>query len=157
MGAAAPVRLTPVKIADNVYMLQHSGGSGNSTVVITNDGVVVLDFAIDSADQTMAFIRKTTDKKVRYLITSHSAGDHASGSHGIFAKTSPSGSRTKNQIHDLQMQELKDFNERKNSNDPRNAAYKKGELGQPDIGIDGADDALFRRPDLSDYPRRARP
>ena len=80
MGAAAPVRMTPVKITDNVYMLQHSGGSGNSTVVITNDGVVVLDFAIDSADQTLAFIRKTTDKKVKYLITSHSAGDHATGS-----------------------------------------------------------------------------
>ena len=80
MGAAAPVRMTPVKIADNVYMLQHSQGSGNSTVVITNDGVLVLDFHIDNSDQTLAFIRKTTDKKVKYLITSHSAGDHASGS-----------------------------------------------------------------------------
>ncbi len=135
MGAAAPVRLTPVKIADNVYMLQHSGGSGNSTVVITNDGVVVLDFAIDSADQTMAFIRKTTDKKVKYLITSHSAGDHATGSMH-FREDKPIWIGTKNQIHDFQMQELKDFNERKNSNDPRYAAYKKGELGQPDIGIE---------------------
>ena len=26
MGAAAPVRMTPVKIADDVYMLQHSRG-----------------------------------------------------------------------------------------------------------------------------------
>ena len=29
IGAAAPVRMTPVKIADNVYMLQHSQGSGH--------------------------------------------------------------------------------------------------------------------------------
>ncbi len=79
IGAAAPVRMTPVKIADSVYMLQHSQGSGNSTVVFTDDGVVVFDFHIDNADQTLAFIRKTTDKKVKYLITSHSAGDHASG------------------------------------------------------------------------------
>jgi len=136
LGAAAPVRLTPVKIADNIYMMQHSRGSGNSTVVITRDGVVVLDFAIDSADQTMAFIRKTTDKKVKYLITSHSAGDHATGSMH-FREDNPVWIGTKNQIHDFQMQELKDFNERKNSADPRYAAYKKGELGQPDIGIEG--------------------
>jgi len=136
MSAAAPVRLTPVKIADNVYLMQHSRGSGNSTVVITRDGVVVLDFAIDSADQTMAFIRKTTDKKVKYLITSHSAGDHATGAMH-FRDDNPIWIGTKNQIHDFQMQEAKDFNERKNSTDPRYAAYKKGDLGQPDIGIEG--------------------
>ncbi len=135
MGAAAPVRLTPVKIADSVFLMQHSGGSGNSTVVFTNDGVVVFDFAIDSADQTLAFIRKTTDKKVKYLITSHSAGDHATGSMH-FREDKPIWIGTKNQIHDFQMQELMDFNERKNSPDPRFAAYKKGELGQPDIGIE---------------------
>jgi hypothetical protein len=62
-GAAAPVKMTPVKVTDGVYMLEHSGGSGNSTVIITNDGVVVFDFHIENADQTLAFIRKTTDKK----------------------------------------------------------------------------------------------
>ena len=78
-GASAPVRMIPVKVTDNVYMLQHSQGSGNSTVIFTDAGVVVLDFHIDNADQTLAFIRKTTDKKVRYLITSHSAGDQLPG------------------------------------------------------------------------------
>jgi len=137
IGAAAPVRMTPVKIAENVYMLQHSQGSGNSTVVFTNDGVLVFDFHIDNADQTLAFIRKTTDKKVRYLITSHSAGDHASGS-WHFREDKPVWIATKNQVHDLQMQELKEFNERRDSKDPRYAGYKDRELGQPDIGIDGA-------------------
>ena len=136
-GAAAPVRMTPVKVTDGVYMFEHSQGSGNSTVVITNDGVVVLDFHIDNADQTLAGIRKLTDKKVKYLITSHSAGDHASGS-WHFREDNPVWIATKNQTHDLQMQELKGFNERKNSNDPRYAAYKKAEQGQPDIGFDGA-------------------
>lgn len=136
MGAAAPVRMTPVKIADNVYMLQHSQGSGNSTVVFTNDGVVVLDCHVDNSDQTLAFIRKQTDKKIKYLITSHSAGDHASGS-WHFREDKPIWIASKNQVHDLQMQELKEFNERKNSNDPRYATYKGKEQGQPDIGIDG--------------------
>jgi len=137
IGAAAPVRMTPVKIAENVYMLQHSQGSGNSTVVFTNDGVVVFDCHIDNSDQTLAFIRKTTDKKIKFLITSHSAGDHATGS-WHFREDKPAWIATKNQVHDLQMQELKEFNERRDSKDPRYAGYKDRELGQPDIGIDGA-------------------
>ncbi len=136
IGAAAPVRMTPVKIADNVYMLQHSQGSSNSTVVFTDDGVLVFDFHIDNADQTLAFIRKQTDKKVKYLISSHSAGDHASGA-WHFREDKPIYIATKNQIHDLRMQELAEFNERKNSNDPRNAGYKGKELIPPDIGFDG--------------------
>jgi glyoxylase-like metal-dependent hydrolase (beta-lactamase superfamily II) len=136
IGASVPVQLTPVKITDGVYMMQHSRGSGNSTVVFTNDGVLVFDFAIDSADQTLDFIRKQTDKKVKYLITSHSAGDHASGA-WHFREDKPIYIATKNQVHDLQMQELAGFNERKESKDPRNAAYKGKELVQPDIGFDG--------------------
>lgn len=136
IGAAAPVRMTPVKLADNVYMLQHSQGSGNSTVVFTDEGVVVFDFHIDNADQTLAFIRKTTDKKVRYLITSHSAGDHASGA-WHFREDAPAWIATKNQVHDLQMQEREEFLERKNSKDARYAAYQRGEPLTPTIGIDG--------------------
>jgi glyoxylase-like metal-dependent hydrolase (beta-lactamase superfamily II) len=136
ISAAAPVRMTPVKLADNVYMLQHSQGSGNSTVIFTDEGVVVFDFHIDNADQTLAFIRKTTDKKVRYLITSHSAGDHASGA-WHFREDAPAWIATKNQVHDLQMQEREEFLERKNSKDARYAAYQKGEPLTPTIGIDG--------------------
>jgi glyoxylase-like metal-dependent hydrolase (beta-lactamase superfamily II) len=136
-GASAPVRMTPVKITDGVYMLQHSQGSGNSTVVFTDEGVLVFDFHIDNADQTLAFIRKQTDKKVKYLISSHSAGDHASGA-WHFSEDKPVYIATKNQVHDLRMQELEEFNERKNSNDPRNAGYKGNELIPPDIGFDGS-------------------
>jgi glyoxylase-like metal-dependent hydrolase (beta-lactamase superfamily II) len=135
-GAAAPVRMTPVKVTDGVYMLEHSQGSGNSTVVITDEGVLVLDFHIDNADQTLAFIRKTTEKKVRYLITSHSAGDHASGA-WHFREDAPVWIATKNQAHDLQMQEREEFFERKKSNDPRYAAYQKGEPLTPTIAIEG--------------------
>jgi cyclase len=135
-GAAAPDRMTPVKITDGVYMLQHSRGSGNSTAVFSSDGVLVFDFAIDNADQTLAFIRKQTDKKVKYLISSHSAGDHASGA-WHFREDAPAWIATKNQAHDLQMQERAEFLQRKKSNDPRYAAYKQGEPMQPNIAIDG--------------------
>jgi glyoxylase-like metal-dependent hydrolase (beta-lactamase superfamily II) len=135
-GASAPVKMTPIKVTEGVYMLEHSRGSGNSTVVFTDDGVIVLDFHIDNADQTLAFIRKTTDKKVKYLMTSHSAGDHASGA-WHFREDAPVWIATKNQVHDLQMQEREEFLQRKNSSEARYAAYRNGEPLTPTIGIDG--------------------
>lgn len=142
MGASAPDKLTPVKVTDGVFMLEHSRGSGNSTVIFTDDGVVVFDFHIETADQTLEFVRKNTDKKVKYLITSHSAGDHASGS-WHFREDKPIWIAHKNQVRDLQMQEREAFYERKRSNDPRYAAYKKGDLGQPDIGFEGSMNLYF--------------
>jgi glyoxylase-like metal-dependent hydrolase (beta-lactamase superfamily II) len=136
MGASAPDRLSPVKVTDGVYMLEHSRGSGNSTVVFTDDGVLVVDFHIETADQTLEFIRKATDKNVKYLITSHSAGDHASGA-WHFREDAPVWIAAKNQVQDLRMQMREEFLERKKSNDPRYAAYKKGEPMTPTIGIDG--------------------
>jgi len=136
IGASAPEQMRPLKIADGVYMFENTSGTSNATVVITDEGVVVLDFNILTADQVLVGLRKLTDKKVRYLISSHSALDHASGA-WYFRDDKPTYIATKNQVHDLQMQELAGFNERKESNDPRNAAYKGKELVKPDIGFDG--------------------
>jgi cyclase len=136
LGAAAAVRMTPIKVTDGVYMFEHSQGSGNSTIVITDDGVLVFDFHIDNANQTLAGIRKLTDKKVKYLISSHSAGDHASGA-WHFREDKPIYIATKNQVQDMFMQEAAEFEERKKSNEPRFAAYKAGELVRPDVGFDG--------------------
>jgi metallo-beta-lactamase superfamily protein len=78
-GASAPEEMRPVKIADGVYMFENNRGTSNATVIMTEEGVVVFDFNILTADQVLAGLRKFTDKKVRYLISSHSALDHASG------------------------------------------------------------------------------
>ena len=51
-------------VAPDVYTMQHPFGSSNATFVVTNDGVLVFDADIRTAGQTMAAIRKTTDKKV---------------------------------------------------------------------------------------------
>jgi glyoxylase-like metal-dependent hydrolase (beta-lactamase superfamily II) len=136
LAASAPERMTPVKVAEGVYMFENSRGSGNSTVVITDEGVVVLDFHIANADQTLAGIRKLTDKQVRYLISSHSAGDHSSGA-WHFREDKPVYIATKKQVKDLFMQEGAEFEERKRSDDPRYAAYKGREIIRPDIGFDG--------------------
>ncbi|MGH7773857.1 MAG: MBL fold metallo-hydrolase [Candidatus Binatia bacterium] len=130
-------KMTMVKVADDVYMMENSRGSSNSTFVITEEGVVVFDTDIRTADQTLAAIRKLTDKKVRYLISSHGAGDHATGG-WHFREDKPVYIATKNQVRDLFMQEAKEFEERKAANEPRFAAYKGKELIRPDIGFDGS-------------------
>jgi len=135
-GASAPEEMRPVKITDGVYIFENNRGASNATVVMTQEGVVVFDFNILTADQVLAGLRKLTDKKVRYLISSHSALDHASGA-WYFREDKPTYIATKNQVHDLQMQESVGFHEREQSNNPRNAVYKGKELVKPDIGFDG--------------------
>ena len=135
-------KMTMSKVTDGVYLMENTRGSGNSTFVVTDEGVLVLDFDIRTADQTLAAIRKLTDKKVKYLISSHSAGDHATGA-WHFREDKPVYIATKNQVKDLFMQEGRDFEERKNSNDPNNAAYKGKELVRPDIGFDGPTTLYF--------------
>ncbi|HEY1266790.1 MAG TPA: MBL fold metallo-hydrolase [Candidatus Binatia bacterium] len=134
--AFAQAKMAMSKLADDVYFMKNSSGSSNSVFFITGDGVLVFDFDIRTADQTLAAIRKLTDKKVRYLISSHSAGDHATGA-WHFREDKPVYIATKNQAKDLFMQEAKEFEERKNSKDPGNEAYRRGELVRPDIAIDG--------------------
>ena len=133
--AWAQAKMTMKQIADSVYFMENPTGSSNATFVIASDGVLVFDFDIRTADQTLAAIRKLTDKKIKYLVSSHSAGDHATGA-WHFREDKPIYIATKNQIHDLQMQEAREFEERKQSNEPNNAAYKGKELVTPDIGIE---------------------
>ncbi len=135
--SSAQVKMTMTQIADGIYFMQNSAGSSNSTFVVTDEGVLVFDFDIRTADQTLAEIRKLTDKKVKYLISSHSAGDHATGA-WHFREDKPVYIASKNQVQDLFMQEAKEFEERKNSNEANNAAYKGKELVRPDLGFDGS-------------------
>ena len=121
-------------ITDGVYMMQNSRGSSNAAFVITNDGVVVLDADVRTAPQVLAAIRKLTDKKVRYVITSHSAGDHATGV-WHYREDKPVYIATRKQMRDFYMQEGKGFAERKAAGEE---GYKDAELVRPDVGFEGA-------------------
>jgi glyoxylase-like metal-dependent hydrolase (beta-lactamase superfamily II) len=133
----APPTMELRKVADDVYMLQHSAGSSNSTFVVTNDGVLVFDADIRTGDQVMAAIRRATDKKVRYVVISHPSGDHATGM-WHFREDKPVFIATRKQMRDLYQQEGQEFAERKASPDARFAAYKNRDLVHPDIGFEGA-------------------
>ncbi|HEY4135487.1 MAG TPA: MBL fold metallo-hydrolase [Alphaproteobacteria bacterium] len=130
--AAAQDKMEMRTVADGVYMMENTRGSGNSSFVITDDGVLVFDADLRTADQVLAQIRKLTDKKVKYLVISHSAGDHASGA-WLYREDKPVFIATKTQMRDLYMQESKEFEERKKTDE----AYKGKELTRPDIGFEG--------------------
>lgn len=132
-AASAQDKMELRKVADDVYMMENTRGSGNSSFVVTPEGVLVFDADIRTADQTLAAIRKLTDKKVRYLVLSHSAGDHATGG-WHFREDDPVVIATRRQMRDLFMQEARQFEERAAS-DP---AYRGRPLRRPDIGFDGA-------------------
>jgi glyoxylase-like metal-dependent hydrolase (beta-lactamase superfamily II) len=136
-GDAGPDRMDMKKIAEDVYFLENSRGSSNAVFVVTRDGVLVFDADIKTADQVLAAIRKVTDKKVRYIVTSHPAGDHATGM-WVYREDKPVYIATRKQMRDLMMQEGKEFAERKASNRPQDAAYKNAELVLPDVAFEGA-------------------
>jgi len=74
----APVTLS--KIADKLYEIK--GGAGANGGLFTGDnGVIVIDSKMnkESVDQTVAEIRKLTDKPIKFLINTHSDGDHVAG------------------------------------------------------------------------------
>jgi glyoxylase-like metal-dependent hydrolase (beta-lactamase superfamily II) len=132
-----PPTMEQRKIAPDVYTMQHPFGSSNSTFVVTPDGVLVFDADIRTAGQTMAAIRKTTDKKVRYVVISHPSGDHATGA-WHFREDKPLVIGSRKQMRDLYQQERAEFLERRGSTAAQFAAYKDAELVHPDIGFDGA-------------------
>lgn len=135
--AAQNARMELRKIADNVYVMQHPTGSSNSMFVVTDEGVVVFDGDIRTADQVFAGIRRTTDKKIRYHIISHPAGDHATGG-WHFREDKPVMIASRRQAASLAAEELEEFTTRKVSNDPLYAPYHNSELVQPDITFNGS-------------------
>lgn len=74
-----PPELTTFKVRDNFYMIR-SGTSGNCSVLIADEGVVLIDdkFAMDH-DGIMTKLREITDKPVLYVINTHLHGDHTGG------------------------------------------------------------------------------
>jgi cyclase len=80
-----PVKLD--KLSDRLFQIL--GGRGaNGGMYIGDDGILVIDAKMDeeSVKQTLAEIKKVTDKPVKYLVDTHSDGDHVYGNR-FFPKT----------------------------------------------------------------------
>lgn len=66
------------EVAAGLYSF--GAGLAFSAFMVTDDGVIVMDsFDKEFAQESLAAIRKVTDKPIRYLIYSHNHYDHISG------------------------------------------------------------------------------
>jgi cyclase len=75
-----PSKLNTIKLKDDLYVIHNDFVPGNTTVLITNDGVLLVDdkFDLDHAG-IMAELKKITDKPVKYVINTHHHPDHSGG------------------------------------------------------------------------------
>jgi cyclase len=75
-GASKSVRpLTLNKVRDNLYVTY--GGGGNTTIFVTETGVVLVDTNWPGYGQAiLSHVRSVTDKPVTTIINTHTHGDH---------------------------------------------------------------------------------
>src|SRR4030081_1402946 len=73
-------KLSLVKITYDLYVIHNDFVPGNSTALITDEGVVLVDdkFAVDH-DNIVAEVKKVTGKPIRYVINTHHHADHSGG------------------------------------------------------------------------------
>ena len=89
-----PFSFETVKVADGVYSFIEGPGkaivSGNSTVVIGDDAVLVVDTGHhpELSRRMTEEIRKLTPKPVKYVVTTHWHNDHVGGN-SVFAAAFP--------------------------------------------------------------------
>ena len=76
-----------IKIKDDLYVIHNDFVPGNTTALITNQGVVLVDdkFEIDFPN-IVSEVKKLTNQPIKYVINTHHHGDH-SGSNAKMAAT----------------------------------------------------------------------
>ena len=72
------VKIRPIKVTDNIYMLQ--GAGGNIGVLIGKDGTLMIDDQFAPLSNKINGAIKTLDPgEIRFLINTHIHGDHSGG------------------------------------------------------------------------------
>lgn len=79
-------KLDVVKLADNMYAIHNDFVPGNTTALITNEGVLLVDdkFEVDGPN-VVAEVKKLTQQPIKFVVSTHYHGDH-SGSNALMQK-----------------------------------------------------------------------
>ena len=79
-----PEEIKPIQVSDNLYAITELGG-GNIAFLITEEGIIVIDatYLPSVAKKMVSIIQKVSEKPIKYLILTHSHGDHINGIAGI--------------------------------------------------------------------------
>ena len=75
---SAPAKLNTVKVTDDLYVIHNDFVPGNTTALITNEGVVLVDdkFEVDFPN-IVAEVKKLTNQPIKYVINTHHHADHS--------------------------------------------------------------------------------
>jgi glyoxylase-like metal-dependent hydrolase (beta-lactamase superfamily II) len=73
-------KLDVVKLNDDLFVIHNDFVPGNTTALITNEGVVLVDdkFEIDHGN-ILAEVKKLTNQPVKYVVNTHHHADHSGG------------------------------------------------------------------------------
>jgi cyclase len=73
-------KLDVIKVQDDLYVIHNDFVPGNTTVLVTTEGVVLVDdkFEIDHAN-VLAQLKKITNQPIRYVVNTHYHADHSGG------------------------------------------------------------------------------
>src|SRR6266496_1056996 len=74
----APSKLNTVKIADDLFVIHNDFVPGNTTALVTNEGVILVDdkFEIDFPN-IVSEVKKLTNQPIKYVVNTHHHGDHS--------------------------------------------------------------------------------
>jgi len=73
-----PAKLSVQKLRDDMFVIRNDYVPGNTTVMVTNEGVVLVDdkFDIDHAN-ILAQLKTFTNQPIKYVVNTHHHGDHS--------------------------------------------------------------------------------
>jgi glyoxylase-like metal-dependent hydrolase (beta-lactamase superfamily II) len=78
-GGFAPPELAMSQVRENIYLIR-SGASGNVTVLVSDDGVALIDDKFEGDHEgIVSLVRSVTNQPVRYVINTHLHQDHTGG------------------------------------------------------------------------------
>src|SRR3954470_6589616 len=74
----AASKLNTVKIADDLFVIHNDFVPGNTTALVTNEGVILVDdkFEVDFPN-IVSEVKKLTNQPIKYVINTHHHGDHS--------------------------------------------------------------------------------
>ena len=79
-----PATLTISKVKDNLYEIE--GDGGNVAVLVTNEGVLLVDDKYEQDHAAIAAqVKSVTPQPVKYIVTTHYHADHSGGNGGYIA------------------------------------------------------------------------
>src|SRR5687768_2669364 len=81
-----PSKLEITKVKDDLFVIYNEFVPGNTTVLVTPEGVVLVDDKFpQDAPNILAMVKTVTNQPVKYVVNTHHHGDHTGGNAALQA------------------------------------------------------------------------